>query len=57
VTINFDEDEKNQEEVWKHNYDPDLDRILCGKLGLQDEVWMGTKKNIGSGPTKCHTAI
>jgi len=40
VTINFDEDEENNQfGVWKHNYDPDLDRILCGKLGLQDEVW------------------
>jgi hypothetical protein len=56
VTINFDEDEE-ENEPWKHNYDPDLDRIFCGKLGLQECVWQGIKKNIGTGPSDCHPEI
>jgi hypothetical protein len=56
VTINFDEDEEGMEK-WKHNYDPDLDLILRGKEGLQDEVWQGVNKNIGKGPNDCNSAI
>lgn len=57
MTINFDEDEPEIGQSWQHSYDPDLDRILCGKLGLQNEIWLGNKCNIGSGPENCHDDI
>lgn len=34
LTIDYDEDDPEIGQPWKSNYDPDLDRILMGKLGL-----------------------
>lgn len=59
LTINFDEDSLEDGVIpkWTHNYDPDLDRLLLGKLGLQEEIWKGTKNIWGSGPEDCHDAV